>query len=667
MKTSLRVIHFASVIGLASLAAVGPAKGAFDLNHYILGCGDYCSSVARPLAFSANIDATFTGSWYDPAQSGHGLSIEILPDNRLLLFWFTFNPDGTQQTWLVGSGTYTGNVATIDSAVMPAGGRWIPNFDSTKIIENAWGNLTLTFDDSGHGKIEFKSVFGYGTGRMNLTRLTRPAGITTTALSASGKAWVRTENLNSFRAGHTATALADGRVLVAGGWSDPVDFMTVSAELYDPVDGTWTPTGAMTVKRSGHTATALPDGRVLIAGGLAHPDDVLVVEVVGPADLYDPNTDRWTATGSLNAPRTGFTATLLDTGKVLVTGGYDGGALASAELYDPEAGTWSFTGNLREARYAHTATKLPNGKVLVTGGALDDFRGTATTELYDPVAGTWTTAAPLHGARDSHTATALQNGNVLVIGGTPYPDSPFVDTQLYDAATASWADANSPSPGRILHSATRLSDGKVLITGGYDSYWGSQSHPGLASAELFDPVTGTWSDGGRFDVSQGIYHTATLLRNGNVLIAGGVGEHYDMSNASSIYAYVPVSAGAGMTGAWYDPAQSGHGLVVEALAGNRMLATWFAFNPAGTQQSWFLGVGSVSGNTATVTPVVQPTGGRFIPNFDPSGLVNNAWGTLTFTFIDCDHGNVDFASTAGYGTGSMNLTRLTRPAGVTCP
>ena len=89
--------------------------------------------------------------------------------------------------------------------------------------------------------------------------------------------------------------------------------------------------------------------------------------------------------------------------------------------------------------------------------------------------------------------------------------------------------------------------------------------------------------------------------------------------------------------------------------------------PAGTQQSWFLGVGSVSGNTATIGAVDQPTGGRFFPNFDPSKIVNNAWGTLTLTFTDCDHGKVDFASTAGYGSGSMNLTRLTRPAGVTCP
>jgi hypothetical protein len=116
------------------------------------------------------------------------------------------------------------------------------------------------------------------------------------------------------------------------------------------------------------------------------------------------------------------------------------------------------------------------------------------------------------------------------------------------------------------------------------------------------------------------------------------------------------------TGSWFDPAQNGHGLLVEVLANSQFLAAWFTFNPAGTQQSWFLGVGSYSGNTATISQVIQPTGGRWIPNFDPSHIVNNAWGTLTFTFTDCNHGKVDFASTLGYGSGSMNLTRLTQPA-----
>ncbi len=128
-----------------------------------------------------------------------------------------------------------------------------------------------------------------------------------------------------------------------------------------------------------------------------------------------------------------------------------------------------------------------------------------------------------------------------------------------------------------------------------------------------------------------------------------------------------VNIGPGFTGAWYDPAQSGHGLFLEVLNNNAFLAWWFTFDPAGTQQSWFGGVGTYSGNTATITQVIQTIGGRWIPNFDPSKLTQISWGTLTLTFTDCNNGRVDFNSpVAGYGVGSMMLSRLTLPDGLTC-
>ena len=138
------------------------------------------------------------------------------------------------------------------------------------------------------------------------------------------------------------------------------------------------------------------------------------------------------------------------------------------------------------------------------------------------------------------------------------------------------------------------------------------------------------------------------------------------STAFRVEVRAPGTIGPGFTGAWYDPAQSGHGLLVEVLPGNRFLATWFAFDPAGAQQAWFTGVGTYEGSVAEIFHVQMPSGGRWIPNFDPRDVVRNAWGTLRFTFSDCDHGHVDFASVAGYGSGRMNLTRLTQPAGLTC-
>ena len=668
MKNSLRVASVArTVIGLACLAAIVPARGnGFDLNHYILGCDSTCRFTV-PVT-KGNIDPTFTGSWYDPAQSGHGLTLEILPDHRLVVFWFTFKPDGTQQAWIVGAGTYVENIATIASVDMPTGGRWIPNFDPRQIANNPWGTLTLTFDDAEHGKLDFASTLGYDTGSMNLSRLTRPSGITATSLSTSRKSWVLTGNLNTPRKGHTATLLADGRVLVAGGWSSD-DAQQNSAELYDPATGTWTPTGSMTRPRSRHTATTLSDGKVLVVGGEVSKSGP---GFIGTAEVYDPATGRWNSTGSLNTPRGGFTATLLGTGKVLVVGGVGNGenSLASAELYNPATKSWAFTGNLSQARMFHTASILVDGSVLVTGGwdSDDELQKTTNTgELYDPVTGTWTSASPLYGSRVYHAATILQDGSALVTGGynrsfgMPPPRISFSDTQIYDVSTDNWTKVGSMNVARNGHSATRLPDGKVLVAGGYD--WNSREI--VANAELYDPVTHTWSDGGSFDPALA-GGTATLLQNGNVLLAGGGGSA-NGSVSAEIYANVPVSASSGMTGTWYDPAQSGHGLVIEGLAGNQMLVEWYSFDPTGTQQSWFLGVGSINGNTATITAVDQPTGGRFIPNFDPTKIVHNPWGTLTLTFTDCDHGKVDFASTAGYGSGSMNLTRLTRPVGLACP
>ena len=124
-----------------------------------------------------------------------------------------------------------------------------------------------------------------------------------------------------------------------------------------------------------------------------------------------------------------------------------------------------------------------------------------------------------------------------------------------------------------------------------------------------------------------------------------------------------------MTGTWFDPTQSGHGLTIEVLPGQplQMLVSWFVFGPQGGQ-TWIVGRGPIDGNGAVLQGFqMAGSGGRFPPNFDRQTFMPRAWGTLKFTFNDCNHGHLDWAATApGYGSGRMNLTRLALPAGLTC-
>jgi hypothetical protein len=288
----------------------------------------------------------------------------------------------------------------------------------------------------------------------------------------------------------------------------------------------FTPTGSMTTARSGHTATLLADGKVLMAGG----GDA-------SAELFDPSTGAFTLTGSMTTPRYGATATLLANGKVLVTGGFGPGTsslprLNSAELYDPLARTFSATGSMADARVLHTATLLSDGRVLIAGGTRDGGGGgaaLASAELYDPVTGTFATTGGMLTDRAEHTATLLASGEVLIAGGwnghaADAADDPPWDplfTELFDPSSGAFKASGGMSTTRIGHSAIRLANGQVLVLGGVLSLQNLHDQPpDPRYAELYDPVAGTFTPLGNLTVSRQGY-TATLLSSGKVLLAGG--------------------------------------------------------------------------------------------------------------------------------------------------
>ena len=232
--------------------------------------------------------------------------------------------------------------------------------------------------------------------------------------------FVPTGSMSKPREDDTATLLANGKVLIAGGVG------LASAELYDPQTGKFSATGSMGKTREFFTATLLADGKVLIAGGLSSPVPSAASAVLASAELYDPQTGKFSATGSMTTPRYVHTATLLADGKVLIAGGYADltpDVLASAELYDPKTGKFSATGLMTSPRYDHTATLLLDGKVLIAGGQAHNSDTLASAELYDPQAGTFSATGSMDTVRAGQTATRLQGGEVLMGEGSARRDT----------------------------------------------------------------------------------------------------------------------------------------------------------------------------------------------------------------------------------------------------
>jgi hypothetical protein len=293
-----------------------------------------------------------------------------------------------------------------------------------------------------------------------------------------------TGNMTTARELHSATLLNNGMVLIAGGYNSS-GFLS-SAELYNPVSGTFTATGSLNTPRRLFPAILLQDGAVLVAGGAGATDPL---QPLASAEIYDPVAGTFTPTGSMNVARRLTTGTLLDNGMVLFAGGTNTNAtLGSAELYNPATGTFTLTGSLNVQRCYHSATLLNNGMVLIAGGEApggSSFAPLASAELYDPANGTFTATGNLNAARVDPTATLLTNGTVLLTGGfilSGTTDVPLSSAEVFDPVAGAFAATGSLNSARAGQTATLLPNGTVLAAGGFDT-------DALSSAEFYEPGT----------------------------------------------------------------------------------------------------------------------------------------------------------------------------------
>ena len=322
--------------------------------------------------------------------------------------------------------------------------------------------------------------------------------------------WSAAGDMSMDRFDHITTVLPNGLVLVTGGdketgkkrsQSTSARLSLQDAELYDPSTNSWSSAPNMINQHAaGHTATLLNNGEVLVAGGLSIGGEGQPRIGSSYAEIYDPTSGTWSSTGNMTKARSMHRAILLDDGNVMAIG------RESSEIYDPSTGKWTAHGKLSTDHGGQfTATLLNDGKILVAGGGHSEWvegvevsppTPIASVDLYDPGSGEWSPAGDMLYPTLGHTATLLPNGHVLVVG--------FLQSQTYDPGSDTWVDAGqmdvqrgSPmigGPAGSFHTATLMPSGRVLITGGNQmelSKFGKETdREGIGTIEIYDPAAG---------------------------------------------------------------------------------------------------------------------------------------------------------------------------------
>ncbi|WP_295388982.1 kelch repeat-containing protein [uncultured Thiodictyon sp.] len=422
--------------------------------------------------------------------------------------------------------------------------------------------------------------------------------------------------------------LDNGRILAVGGNLGTQD--NIYTEIYDPVTNAWQYTGNLQnnggspYKYGGVSVVKLADGRVLLSGSRMYP----WCTSSSAAQLYDPATGQWTVTGNMNIARQQHSLILLNTGKVLVVGGFlengcnGANLLSQTELFDPVTGVWTLTGNMSVARLAAAVAKLQDGRVLVCGGrSVWDGAYLNTCELYDPNNGLWSNTGSMKTSGAGwRSATVLSDGRVLMAGGYGNNNLPIEEAEIYDPATGQWTNIAAMNIARQDHGAVWLSDSRVMVIGGYDP---SISAP-LNSVETYSfagsqtyTLTVTRSGTGVGTVTA---DAGTILWNGNVGTA-------TYNNGATVMLSVSPATGSAFTG-WSGGGCTGTAPCQVTMDAVKDVTATFILNDytltvikAGTGAGTVTGGGTYAYNT-TVTPGATPATGSTFTVWTPASCAS---------------------------------------------
>jgi len=450
----------------------------------------------------------------------------------------------------------TGAMATAraeHSAIVLADGRVLvtggysgsASLSSSEIYDpslGTWSSATaMSSQRRNHASITMPNGLTLITGGRNDAT---PSGLSTVAIyNPANNSWTNGASLSTQRFRHSMTTAPNGRIIITGGLntsgSPAVNNYLSSVEIYSPSGDNYYQGSNLPEGRRGHFTAVLPNGNVLVAGGAT--GDNTISTTTKEYNTGDQRSNTFTATGSLTTARAYHTATLLNSGKFLIAGGYAGGSdyFAGCELYDPSTGTWSSTGSLTLGRRDHEAVLLPTGKVLLTGG-YNPGGGTAikvNSELFNPTTGTWGAATSMNTKRQQFGLVwSPLVGKAIAIGGDEGKSTMSETVESYDPYLDTWTNKTSMATGRSGHTVTVLSDGKILVTGGY-----SASNTVLSSVEVYDPVANTWTTKASMSTARH-FHKATLMPDGKVLVTGGAGTSASSpSYLNSVEVYDPVA------------------------------------------------------------------------------------------------------------------------------